>query len=267
MNNHHLSTALLSLGALSIAVVLSACADDSDQNVDETEPVETDDNNDDIDDTDDPGDDDLAWIRAIHLSPDAPAVDIFVGDPDTPAVEDLSFPDGTDYLEVPAGSYDIWVSVAGTPSSEAVLEVAGLELAPGEAYSAAAVDYVTDLSALALADDADDLDDENVRFQVTHAAPGVPDVDIWAVLDSGAVELLSDVPFGATATLDDLPAAAYTLAFDLDDDGAGDVLFDVPELPGGTFANVFATNDQEGSVFLIAHLPDGATARIDAYLP
>lgn len=39
--------------------------------------------------------------------------------------------------------------------------------------------------------------------------------------------------------------------------------FDVPALEAGTVANVFATNDDAGNVFLIAQLADGSTVRID----
>lgn len=260
MNTLTNASSLLPFAAVALLALSTGCTtadDDSDDVVDSE--VATDDTGTPVEET--------ATLRALHLSPDAPAVDIFVGDPDTPAVEGLRFAEGTGYLTVPAGTYDIWISAAGSPSADAVLEVTGLALAADTAYSAVAVDQVGAISALALVDDASGLDNGNVRFQVSHAAPGVGAVDIWAVLPDGAAKLLDDVPFGATATLDDLPASAYTLAFDVDEDGAGDVLFDVPELPGGTFANVFATNDVDGNVFLIAHLPDGTTARIDAYLP
>ena len=255
------SISLLPFAAAALLTLSTGCTMDDADDTGEVQDTE--------DETDDTGTVvvETAMLRALHLSPDAPAVDIFVGDPDTPAVTGLSFPDGTDYLEVPVGTYDIWVSVAGAPSSEAVLEVTGLALAADTSYSAVAIDNVAELSAVALVDDASGLDSANVRFQVSHTAPGVGAVDIWAVLPDGAVKLLDDVGFGVTATLDDLPASAYTLAFDVDEDGMGDVLFSVPELPGGTFANVFAANDTDGKVFLVAHLPDGTTARIDATLP
>jgi hypothetical protein len=61
----------------------------------------------------------------------------------------------------------------------------------------------------------------------------------------------------------DLPAGAYSVGFDVDNDATPDVAFDLPALPAGTVANVFAVS--EGStVFLIAQLQDGTVARIDA---
>jgi hypothetical protein len=41
------------------------------------------------------------------------------------------------------------------------------------------------------------------------------------------------------------------------------VLFDLPALPAGTVANVFAVNDTAGNVFLLAQLQTGDVARID----
>ena len=54
-----------------------------------------------------------ARVRVIHASPDAPAVDIALTDGDV-LVSDLAFGSASDYLEVPAGSYDVEVRVAGT---------------------------------------------------------------------------------------------------------------------------------------------------------
>jgi hypothetical protein len=54
-----------------------------------------------------------ARIRVIHLSPDAPAVDIAAAGAGT-LLSGLAFPDASDYLEVPAGTYDLSVLPAGT---------------------------------------------------------------------------------------------------------------------------------------------------------
>src|SRR5688572_10788940 len=54
-----------------------------------------------------------AFLRVLHLSPDAPAVDVFVDGAGDPAVSDLAFPAGTGYLALPAASYDIDVAPAG----------------------------------------------------------------------------------------------------------------------------------------------------------
>jgi hypothetical protein len=92
----------------------------------------------------------------------------------------------------------------------------------------------------------------------------VGQVDIWNIPATGAPSpLYTDVDYGVAGGAMDLPAGAYTIGFDVDNDANPDVVFDLPSLPAGTVANVFAVS--EGStVFLIAQLQDGTVARIDA---
>ena len=54
-----------------------------------------------------------ARVRALHLSYDAPAVDIFVDG--SSAVSNLPFLSGTPYVTLNAGAHDFAVSATGTP--------------------------------------------------------------------------------------------------------------------------------------------------------
>jgi hypothetical protein len=51
-------------------------------------------------------------VRVYHFSPDAPAVDVKLAD-GTTLISNLAFPDASDYLEVPAGTYSLQVTPAG----------------------------------------------------------------------------------------------------------------------------------------------------------
>lgn len=203
-----------------------------------------------------------AQLRFLHLSPDAPAVDVWVDGLTDPIASDLVFTEGTAYVEVPAGTYTARIAPAGTSPEDAVLVVSGLTLEGGGFYSATAYDNLASLDALALMDDVEDIEAGTWRGQIVHAAPAVGDVDLWALTDSGAFPLLEDVPFGAYATLD-LADASVRVGVDVDDDANPDLTFVVPSLGSGTFADVYAANDSAGNVFLLAHLPDGSTVRIN----
>lgn len=209
------------------------------------------------------GGDPTARVRVLHLSPDAPAVDVFVEGVADPVVTDLAFAQGTPYLDVPATSYTFQVAPAGAGVGSTVLTIADLTLAAGMDYTAVAFDTVGSIRAAALVDDASGLAEGSFRVHVMHAAPAVGVVDIWALTDDGASPLLTDVPFAGAASLD-LPAGAYRVGFDVNDDASPDVTFSLPELPGGLYVNLFATNDAGGNVFLLAQLPDGTVARVDA---
>jgi hypothetical protein len=205
-----------------------------------------------------------ANLRAVHLSPDAPAVDIFLNEGKSAAVSDLVFGEGTGYLAVPEGTYRIDIAPEGASSAEAVLSVPGLELEKDRFYTAVAFDNLSSISALALVDDFDGLAMDNIRVRAVHAAAAVGQVDIWNVTDpANPAPLYVDVDFGVVGGYLDLPSAAYSLGFDVDNDAVPDLIFAIPALPAGTVANVFAVSDNGGAVYLLAQLPDGTLARID----
>jgi hypothetical protein len=87
-----------------------------------------------------------ARVRAIHGAPSAPAVDIYVTAPGadlagaTPLLTSVGFGDVADYLEVPAGDYQVRVTPAG--SKTVVIDSGTLTLASGEVRTAIAVDAV-----------------------------------------------------------------------------------------------------------------------------
>ena len=54
------------------------------------------------------------WVRFLHASPDAPAVDIALADGGAVLFENVAFQESGAYLPVPAGSYDLEARLAGT---------------------------------------------------------------------------------------------------------------------------------------------------------
>lgn len=198
-----------------------------------------------------------AALRVLHLSPDAPAVDVYLDDATEPSVEGAAFQDGTDYLTVPAGLHDVYVTASGSAKADAVLVVEDLFLGEGMDYSAVAYGKLASISALALDDSLDGLASGEIRFRVTHAAADVGEVDIWEL--SGPTLLLEDVAFGDSAVID-AAAGAMSVGIDVDDDAVPDLTFSVPSLGSDTLVNVYANNDEEGNVTLLAHLADGTVA-------
>lgn len=98
------------------------------------------------------GNPDNAMIRFLHLSPDAPAVDITL--PDGSVIfSEVSFKELTPYLIVSPGSYTVEVRVSGTDTT--VLSVPDLNLEPGMIYTVYAIGLVNeapDLEALVVPD-------------------------------------------------------------------------------------------------------------------
>lgn len=83
-------------------------------------------------------------IRAIHGAPSAPAVDIYVTAPgadlagETPALANVPFGDVADYIEAPAGDYQVRAAPAGTKT--VVIDSGALTVAAGQVRTAIAVD-------------------------------------------------------------------------------------------------------------------------------
>jgi hypothetical protein len=82
-----------------------------------------------------------ARIRVVHASPDAPNVDIAIKGGKV-LIHDLAFPKASDYLEVPAGTYDLEVRAAGT--SQVALNLPGVKLEPGTVATFYAIGLVGD---------------------------------------------------------------------------------------------------------------------------
>ena len=88
-----------------------------------------------------------AHVRFIHLSPNAPAVDVAVtGGP--VLFGNQSFKDYTSFTPVPANTYNLEVRLAGTPT--VVLPLPGITLSAGKIYTVFAKGFVGGSGAKAL---------------------------------------------------------------------------------------------------------------------
>jgi hypothetical protein len=81
---------------------------------------------------------DEAQVRVVHFSADTPAIDVLTQDGATTVVDALAYPDATDYLALPGGSYDLKVC-ADADNTVCPLDPGALDLANGTAYSVFAI--------------------------------------------------------------------------------------------------------------------------------
>jgi LPXTG-motif cell wall-anchored protein len=85
-----------------------------------------------------------AHVRVIHASPDAPAVAVKVADGPT-LIENLAFPNASNYLPVDATSYNLQVTPAG--ANDVVINLANTTLQAGTIYDVVAVGQVANIAA------------------------------------------------------------------------------------------------------------------------
>lgn len=144
-----------------------------------------------------------ARVMAVHASPDAPSVDLYVDD--TKVGSNLPFPDATAYLIVEAGSRNVQVKVYNT--STTVID-ADVDVTASKNYSVFAVDSVSKISAIVLEDNlaAPAAGKAHVRF--IHLSPNAPAVNI--TLTDGTV-VFGDVSFKGYEDFTPLDAGTYHL--------------------------------------------------------
>jgi len=149
-----------------------------------------------------------AMVRAAHLIPDAPAVDVLVnGDV---VLEDVPFKAISDYLMVDAGTYTISINQAGTATELLTIEAA---VESGQAYTVAAIGTLdaADTEAPRLTAYVDDpiASSDTAKLRVVHASPTTPAVDVNLKGSAAADAPVKNLAFPAATDYLSLPAGTY----------------------------------------------------------
>lgn len=148
--------------------------------------------------------------RAVHLSPDAPALDVYVeGEPWFEGIEALTVQDH--YMPSEPGTYEVAAVPAGGELEDALV-VTDYEVEPGPS-TLAVVGEVCDrsgnpLDVVSLKDDFGSTEKGHARFRTVHASPDVPAVDVETEDGTTVAEGLA---FGEAATAE-LPAGETVLS-------------------------------------------------------
>lgn len=174
--------------------------------------------------------DNRAQLRAAHLSPDAPNVDIYVDG--SKILTDVPFKAASDYLLVQSGNHQLVVTPTGTTT--AVIDIP-LNLEAMSVTTAAVVNFVANIEALALEDDLTTPEAGTAHLRVVHASPDAPNVDV--LLDGNQV--LSDVPFKGISAYLPVTAGSHTVTVNVT--GTSTSVIDAPvTLDDGAIYTIFA---------------------------
>jgi hypothetical protein len=149
-----------------------------------------------------------AGAVAVHLSPDAPAVDILADVGSTPEAESIKLVENVSYtqfcsLEEIGAPEDYTLSVVATGDTASVLDIPYSAVVNEAATVIVSGLLSTDtLTAIPLAIDGRSVFTE-AKVRLTHGSPSTPNVDIYIlpegtmIGDEGADPAFTDVPFGA----------------------------------------------------------------------
>jgi hypothetical protein len=146
-----------------------------------------------------------ANVLVTHASPDAPGVDLLIDDVKV-NTQPLTYPNNTGYLDAETGTRNIKVNVAGTTTT--VIN-GNLDVEADKYYSIFAVDQVSEITAMVLADDLTMPAAGKAHVRFVHLSPDAPAVDV-AVASSGAV-VFSNIEFKESTAFTPLDAGTYNL--------------------------------------------------------
>ncbi|ATC96623.1 DUF4397 domain-containing protein [Pseudoalteromonas tunicata] len=224
------------LSLIALATTLVACNDDDDKKVEiETPP---------------PAPVVKTYLRVLHASADAPLVNVKVNN--NIVVEGADYSVGSTFFELDAASYSVAVDAILPDETATVIGPVDLDLMGNKQYSVVALGTVakSTLEPLIISRDVTELASGNVRLQVLHGAPDVPQVDVYVTPPDVALSnenpLLSNVAYKTYSDALDVPVGDYQVRITLT--GQKDVVYDSGTLALG-----------EGTDLLVVAVPNTKT--------
>ncbi len=177
---------------------------------------------------------DEARVRVLHASPDAPAVDIYINDAVVEGWTNVPFGTLSDYMAVPADSYNVKVYATGDQSMPVI--DAEVTVDAGMSYTVAATGMLDEIAPAVFEDDPA-LSEDEALVRVVHLSHDAPAVDI---APDGADALISGLDFPNATDYAALAPGSYDLEVRVA--GAPDVALqlDPIELEAGRAYSVFA---------------------------
>lgn len=144
-----------------------------------------------------------AHVRALHASPDAPAVDIYVND--AKVLSNVTFRTLSDYLPLDAGTYSVAIKAAGTDTVVTSLDAS---VEAGKDYTIAAIGKLASIKLTAFVDDGMTTADA-AKLRVVHLSPDTGAVDVALAGQSPADAPVKNLAYPDATGYLSLPAGSY----------------------------------------------------------
>ena len=179
------------------------------------------------DDDDGTGPESTGRIRVVHLTPDAPNVDVLIDN--VVVASNVAYLGSSPYLEVEAGDRDVLVRITNTTTTVVEDEVT---VNDGSDYSVLVGDRLQTVSLSVLTDENDPPASDNAKVRLIHGAPGAGTVDIYVTEPGDDITLatpsLGAVDFGLVVGYEEVPAGDYQIR--ITPTGSKDVVIDTGTL-------------------------------------
>ncbi|MFB9239563.1 DUF4397 domain-containing protein [Plantactinospora siamensis] len=126
----------------------------------------------------------IGYVRLAHLSPDTPAVDVYLSKAAEGAKPQVfravSYGQLSPYLPTPAGRYAVAMRKAGAPASQPPVLTTEVAVTAGQAYTVAGVGRYADLGLRVLDDDLTAPPAGRAKVRVVQASVRAPVLDVTA---------------------------------------------------------------------------------------
>lgn len=217
-------TSILALGAT--VAMAAACGDDDDEFEDQ------------------------ALIRAVHVAPGAPDVQVFINQAEVPLAS-IGFGESSALRDLEPGTYRIDIVPAGGSLANPI-ESFDVTLQPNTANVLAIGGSPDDLT-VRLFEEPLEIDDDERQVQLINLAQDAGPITLYALPAGADPQVLTDaVPFGEASGAVMFQEGIQALALDTNADNVPDVRFDLPQaLEGGTLANLYAVRNAQNQISLL----------------
>jgi hypothetical protein len=197
-----------------------------------------------------------ARVRVLHLSPDAPRLDVDVDG--TTTLADVPFKTATRHAPVPAGTHTFEIRPAGSATGDRALATKRASVAPGAAYTLAVVGLAARMQVLVLEDDFTAPPPGKAKLRAIDASPQSPPIDIAI---AGGPVLFRNLTFPEATPFATIDAGSMALEVRLA--GTSRVVFrsGARPMPAGAILTMAGTIRPTGSIEVLPIL-DGAGAGV-----
>ena len=197
-------------------------------------------------------------LRLAHLSPDTPAVDVYVdavADPDTGiTLPGVGYGTVSDYQDVPPGEYTVSMREAGAAADTPPVLSTTVEVGSGRASTVAGVGLFADLGLEIIEDALETPPSGQARVRVLAGAGGAETLDVTLADGTPVAEGLA---FASTSEYVDVPAGSVSLQLA----AAGAEPTEAPvDLVAGSVYSLVVLDETEGLV--VQPVLDAASASV-----
>ena len=189
--------------------------------------------------------DDTGLLRLAHLSPDTPAVDVYVDSVSDPAARitlpGVGYGTVSDYQDVPPGEYTVSMRPAGAAADTPPVLSTTVEVTGDSARTVAGVGLFAKLGLAIIDDSLATPPSGQARIRVLDGASNAQTVDVTTADGTAVAKAL---PFATTGDYVDVPAGTTTLRVSTGGEPPTELPLDVA--PGAVYSLVVLNADGSG---------------------